>query len=46
MKYGVITARRGWIEKKEVINTLPVDELLAALRAKPGATTAAKRKSA
>ena len=23
MKYGVITARRGWIEKKDVINTLP-----------------------
>ncbi|MGC1580110.1 MAG: DNA polymerase/3'-5' exonuclease PolX, partial [Candidatus Acidiferrales bacterium] len=24
MKYGVITARRGWVEKKDVINTLPL----------------------
>jgi DNA polymerase (family 10) len=48
MKYGVETARRGWIEKKEVINTLPLDHFLAALRAKPQAakTKAAKRKSA
>ena len=48
MKYGVETARRGWIEKKEVINTLPLDHFLAALRAKPHAakTKAAKRKSA
>jgi DNA polymerase (family 10) len=48
MKYGVETARRGWIEKKEVINTLPLDHFLAALRAKPHAakTRAAKRKSA
>jgi DNA polymerase (family X) len=37
MKYGVITARRGWIEKKDVINTLQVDAFLAALRPKPGA---------
>ena len=35
MKYGVITARRGWIEKKDVINTLPLKEFLAALRPKP-----------
>ncbi|MGA2509647.1 MAG: DNA polymerase/3'-5' exonuclease PolX [Candidatus Acidiferrales bacterium] len=48
MKYGVTTARRGWIEKKEVINTLPLDQFLAALRPKPHATKAkaAKRKSA
>jgi DNA polymerase (family X) len=46
MKYGVITARRGWIEKSEVINTLPTEEFLAALRAKPGAAKVAKRKSA
>jgi DNA polymerase (family X) len=48
MKYGVTTARRGWIEKKDVINTLPVDEFLAALRPKPNAAKpkAAKRKSA
>jgi len=48
MKYGVETARRGWIEKNEVINTLPLDHFLAALRAKPHAAKAkaAKRKSA
>jgi len=48
MKYGVITARRGWLEKKDVINTLPLNEFLAALRPKPNAAPAksAKRKSA
>jgi DNA polymerase (family 10) len=48
MKYGVITARRGWLEKKDVINTLPLEHFLAALRPKPGAAKepAAKRKSA
>ena len=35
MKYGVITARRGWLEKKHVLNTLPLTEFLAALRPKP-----------
>jgi DNA polymerase (family X) len=37
IRYGVTTARRGWLEKKDVINTLPVKEFLAALRAKPAA---------
>jgi DNA polymerase (family 10) len=46
MKYGVITARRAWIEKNEVINTFPTDEFLGALRAKPGASKVTKRKSA
>ncbi len=53
MKYGVITARRGWLEKKDVINTLPVDQFLAALRQKPkaaptraGATASSSAKSA
>ncbi len=48
MKYGVITARRGWLEKKDVINTLPLEQFLAALRLKPDAANAksAKRKSA
>jgi DNA polymerase (family 10) len=48
MKYGVITARRGWLEKKDVINTLPLNEFLAALRPKPESAKpkAAKRKSA
>ena len=36
IRYGVTMARRGWLEKKDVINTLPADEFLAALRAKPG----------
>jgi DNA polymerase (family 10) len=34
--YGVTMARRGWLEKRDVINTLPTDQFLAALRAKPG----------
>ena len=42
IRHGVIMARRGWLEKKDVINTLPTAEFLAALRAKPGA---AKQKS-
>jgi DNA polymerase (family 10) len=36
MRYGVQMARRGWLEKKDVINTLPVEKLLAALRIRPG----------
>jgi DNA polymerase (family X) len=43
MKYGVITARRGWIEKKDVVNTLPLAGLMAALRPKPEAAKAAKK---
>lgn len=31
MKYGVFTARRGWLEKKNVINTYPLKKLLAFL---------------
>jgi len=48
MKYGVTTARRGWIEKKDVINALPLGEFLAALRPKPNAAQGkvAKKKSA
>lgn len=34
MKYGVATARRGWLEKKDVINTQPLDKLLKLLYAK------------
>ncbi|MGD0965321.1 MAG: DNA polymerase/3'-5' exonuclease PolX [Candidatus Acidiferrales bacterium] len=41
MQYGVRTARRGWIEKKDVINSLPLAGFLAALRPKPhGASNA------
>jgi DNA polymerase (family 10) len=32
MAYGVSMARRGWIEKKDVLNALPVEELLNRLR--------------
>jgi hypothetical protein len=28
-------ARRGWAERKHVINTLPLDELLAMLKGHP-----------
>jgi DNA polymerase (family 10) len=32
MKFGVFTARRGWIEAKDVINTLPLEEMMDILR--------------
>jgi DNA polymerase (family 10) len=32
MRFGVFTARRGWIESKDVINTLPLEKLLKILR--------------
>jgi DNA polymerase (family 10) len=35
MRYGVTTARRGWMEKSGVLNTLPPEKLLASLRALP-----------
>ena len=28
MRYGVATARRGWAEKSDIINTLPIEKLL------------------
>jgi DNA polymerase (family X) len=43
IRYGVTVARRGWLEKKDVINTLPVGEMLAALKKKPDIS---KRRSA
>jgi len=39
MRYGVQMARRGWIEKKDVVNALPLEKMLAALRPKPGAAS-------
>ncbi|MDE3135429.1 MAG: DNA polymerase/3'-5' exonuclease PolX [Acidobacteriota bacterium] len=45
MKYGVGMARRGWIEAKDVLNTLPHGKLLESLRPKPGAHKA-RRKTA
>jgi len=35
MRFGVMTARRGWMEKKNILNTLPPEKLLAALRPLP-----------
>jgi DNA polymerase (family 10) len=32
MEFGVLQARRGWAEKKDIINTLPVEELLKSLK--------------
>ncbi len=34
MYYGVVTARRAWLTAKDVLNTLPVDQLLAELKRK------------
>jgi DNA polymerase (family 10) len=42
MKYGVQMARRGWLEHKDVLNTLPLEKLLAALRPKPAASQVAR----
>ncbi len=35
MRYGVMTARRGWMEKASIINTYPPEKLLGALRPLP-----------
>jgi DNA polymerase (family 10) len=32
MKYGVNVARRGWLEKKDLLNALPLQDLLKALK--------------
>jgi DNA polymerase (family X) len=40
MHYGVTMARRAWLTAKDVINTLPVEQFLAALRPKPGSASA------
>lgn len=46
MKYGVGMARRGWIERGDVLNTLPLAKFLAALRPKPaGKGRAAKHRA-
>jgi DNA polymerase (family 10) len=34
MELGVITARRGWVEPKHVLNTRPASEVRASIRAK------------
>jgi len=35
MRYGVVTARRGWTEKADVLNTYPPEKLLSSLRKLP-----------
>lgn len=35
MRYGVMTARRGWMEKQGVLNTYPPEKLLSSLRPLP-----------
>jgi DNA polymerase (family 10) len=40
IRYGVLTARRGWLAKGDVLNTLPPEGFLQALRPKPGAAKA------
>src|SRR6266436_2685943 len=37
VRYGVTTARRGWLTKADVLNTLSPEQFLQALRPKPGA---------
>ncbi|MFH1552346.1 MAG: DNA polymerase/3'-5' exonuclease PolX [Candidatus Omnitrophota bacterium] len=32
MIYGIVTARRGWLEKKDVLNTYSLDKLMKALK--------------
>ena len=34
MRYGILTARRGWLEAKDVLNTLPYDKLMKILTLK------------
>jgi DNA polymerase (family 10) len=46
IRFGVTMARRGWLEKRDVINTLPTAEFLAALRPKPGTAKDPQRKHA
>src|SRR6266849_809172 len=46
MRYGVQMARRGWLEKKDVINTLLVETLLATLRPKRGGASNGKHHAA
>lgn len=36
MRFGVTMARRGWLEKGDVLNTLPVDQFLGSLRGNEG----------
>ncbi|HEY6265487.1 MAG TPA: DNA polymerase/3'-5' exonuclease PolX [Candidatus Acidoferrum sp.] len=46
IRYGVTMARRGWLEKHDVINTLPTEQFLAGLRPKLGAAKSPQKKHA
>ncbi|MBM3797116.1 MAG: DNA polymerase/3'-5' exonuclease PolX [Acidobacteria bacterium] len=35
LPYGVVTARRGWLTRADVLNTLPAGEFMQALRKRP-----------
>jgi len=35
IRYGVVTARRGWLGPSDIMNTLPADAFAAALRKRP-----------
>lgn len=37
LEYGIAQARRGWAEKNDIVNTLPLKEFLQALKKKVGA---------
>jgi DNA polymerase (family 10) len=39
IRYGVTMARRGWLEARDVINTLPTNQFLEKLRSKPGSAS-------
>jgi len=32
MKYGIAVARRGWLSRKDVLNTLPLEQFLKAIK--------------
>jgi DNA polymerase (family 10) len=34
MRFGILTARRGWLEPKDVVNTYPLNKLLAMRKRK------------
>jgi len=34
MRYGIVTARRGWLGPGDVMNTLAVDDFAHAIQAK------------
>jgi DNA polymerase (family 10) len=46
MRYGVQMARRGWIEKTNVLNALPVEKMLATLRPKRAAASDGRQQAA